>query len=99
MARAKSTTKTVTKLKYPDMFNVIFLNDDFTPMDFVISLLVEVFNKDLSQAQAITMAIHEDGKAVAGTFPHEIAEQKTSEAQIISRHNGHPLKITMEPVK
>jgi len=96
MARAKSSTKTKTKLAYPEMFNVIFLNDDYTPMDFVIQLLVEVFNKDIEEAKNITLNVHEKGRGVAGTYNYEIAEQKTQEAQIISRHNGHPLKIIME---
>lgn len=96
MAKAKSSTKTKTTLTYPDMFNVIFLNDDYTPMDFVIQLLVEVFNKDIEQAKNITLNVHEKGRGVAGTYNFEIAEQKTQEAQIISRHNGHPLKIIME---
>lgn len=96
MARAQQSTKNKTKLAYPDMFNVIFLNDNFTPMDFVIQLLVEVFDKDIEQAKDITLDIHEKGRGIAGTYNFEIAEQKTQESQIISRHNGHPLKIIME---
>jgi len=98
MARSKSSIKTKTVLKYPEKFNVIFLNDDYTPMDFVIQLLIEVFNKDIEKAKQITMQIHEKGRGIAGTFYFEVAEQKTNEAEIISRHNGHPLKVIMEPL-
>ncbi len=96
MARAKSKTIQKVELKYPDRFNVIILNDDFTPMDFVIKLLIEVFNKDINQAKDITVQIHEKGKAVAGTYNMEVAEQKVSEVTLISRHNNHPLKSIME---
>jgi ATP-dependent Clp protease adaptor protein ClpS len=76
----------------------VFLNDDFTPMEFVIQLLIEVFNKDISQAKDVTLAIHNDGRGVAGTYNFEIAEQKVHESTLLSRHHGHPLKIIMEKV-
>jgi len=96
MAQTKTEIRTQANVTYPNRYNVIFWNDDFTPMDFVIQLLVEVFNKSLEQASNITMEIHNNGKAVAGTYSKEIAEQKTHESSVITRHSGHPLSITCE---
>lgn len=98
MARSKTKTIQKVELKYPSRYKVIILNDDFTPMDFVIKLLIEVFNKNINQAKEITVGIHEKGKAVAGEFNMEIAEQKVSEVTLISRHHGHPLKSIMEEI-
>ncbi len=98
MAKTQTLTKTKVELKFPRRFNVILHNDDFTPMEFVIHLLVEIFNKNIDQAKDITLKIHNEGRAVAGTYSLEIAEQKVQEATIISRHSGHPLQISHEPV-
>jgi ATP-dependent Clp protease adaptor protein ClpS len=101
MAREQTRTKSKTKseILFPNRYNVIVLNDDFTPMEFVIQLLVEIFNRTLEEAKNITIEIHEDGRGIAGTYSHEIAEQKTSESVMISRHNGHPLKIITEKMQ
>lgn len=99
MSQAQQATRTVTEIKYPDRFNVVLINDDFTPMEFVIQLLVEVFNKTIEEAKEATVKVHEDGKAVAGSYGLEIAEQKQQEATIISRHHGHPLKVIIEKVE
>ena len=96
--QTKSGTTTSVRLQYPGKYNVIFHNDDFTPMEFVISLLVEVFDRSLEQAKDITIKIHETGQAVAGTYYYEIAEQKQQETVVVCRHNGHPLKVTLMEV-
>jgi|TARA_R110002074_G_scaffold35425_2_gene96631 ATP-dependent Clp protease adaptor protein ClpS len=96
MSTEQTSTKTTTTVAYPDRFNVIIFNDDFTPMDFVIQLLIEIFNRNLDEAKDITLTIHEKGQAIAGTYMHELAEQKLSEAIMTTRTQGHPLKITME---
>lgn len=98
MAQTKASTRERTKLSYPKQWNVIFMNDDYTPMEFVIQLLIEVFNKDLDKARQITMAIHEEGSAVAGTYNYEVAEQKVYESSTLARHSNHPLKIDMDEV-
>ena len=98
MAKAKSRTINKTELKYPDRFNVIILNDDFTPMDFVIKLIIEVFNKNIEQAKQLTIDIHDKGKAIVGSYNQEIGEQKVNEVTLISRHHGHPLKSSLEKV-
>tara|TARA_B100001105_G_C22386676_1_gene442291 strand:+ start:1114 stop:1320 length:207 start_codon:yes stop_codon:yes gene_type:complete len=68
-------------------------------MDFVIQLLVEIFNRSLTEAKGITMKVHEEGQGIAGTYSLEIAEQKCQETMMISRHNGHPLKIVVEKLQ
>jgi ATP-dependent Clp protease adaptor protein ClpS len=97
--QTQQQTRTVTEIKYPDRFNVVILNDDFTPMEFVIQLLIEVFNTNIEEAKEVTVKVHEDGKGVAGMYGLEIAEQKQQEATIISRHHGHPLKVIIEKVE
>lgn len=98
MAQTQVSTRTQTKIKYPNRYNVIFHNDDFTPMQFVIQLLVEIFDKNVEVAKDLTMQVHHDGAAIAGTYSKEVAEQKTLEANTVSRHHGYQLKITFEPV-
>lgn len=96
--QTETRTRNDTRLRYPDRYNVVLHNDDQTPMEFVIHLLVEVFNKNLQEAQAITQSVHENGKEIAGTYNHEIAKQKVHEATVIVRYHGHPLKITLERI-
>ena len=98
MANTQAATRTQVDVKYPQRYNVIFINDDFTPMAFVIHLLIDVFNKNIESAQEITQQIHERGSAVAGTYNLEVAEQKVHESVLVARHAGHPLEITYEPV-
>lgn len=98
MSKTQTQTKSVEKLKYPSRYNVVIYNDDFTPMEFVIQLLIEIFNKNIEDAKHITMQIHEEGKAIAGTYSFEIAEQKTSECLVITRYNGYQLKVVAEKV-
>ena len=88
--------KIKVSLQPPKMWKVIFLNDDHTPMDFVIALLVSVFRLDHSTAIDLTLKIHHEGSAVAGTYSYEIAEQKVSDATALARSNGHPLVTKLE---
>lgn len=99
MAKESTSTVSKTELKFPSRYNVVFVNDDYTPMDFVIQILIEIFNRSINEAKEITMQIHEDGKGVAGTYSHEVAEQKHAESVMISRHHGHPLKIIIEKMQ
>lgn len=87
---------TITSVKLPSLWKVIFHNDDATPMEFVIELLKIIFKHSEEQAKNITLEVHNTGSAVAGVYSHEIAEQKGIEATNIARHNGHPLIITIE---
>ncbi len=90
-------TEVTTKLKEPPLFNVIFLNDDKTSVDFVVAVMVEVFGKTVVEAAHLTQMIHEEGSAVVATLPYEIAEQKGTEVIRIAKQNAFPLKIKIEP--
>ena len=96
--QTQEATRTVTELKYPDRYNVVLINDDFTPMEFVIQLLIEIFNKSTVQAKEIMLDVHQHGKGTAGSYGYEIAEQKQQEALVVSRHHGHPLKVVLEKI-
>ncbi len=84
------------KIKEPSLYKVIFLNDDYTPIDFVVSLLIELFKHSEQTAQTITTRIHEEGSGVVGTYSYEIAEQKSLEATSLSKSNGFPLRVKIE---
>jgi len=88
--------KIKVSLQPPKMWKVIFLNDDQTPMEFVMELLTEVFKHNENDARNITLEIHNEGSAVVGIFTHEIAEQRGIECTHLARSNGFPLQITLE---
>ena len=97
MANIETQTKTTTSLKEPPMFKVIYLNDDKTAVEFVVSSLIEYFMYNESTAEQITMDIHESGSAVVAVLPYEIAEQKGIEVTLNARSEGYPLQIKLEP--
>jgi ATP-dependent Clp protease adaptor protein ClpS len=80
----------------PSDYNVIMLNDDATPMEWVIDLLQEIYRHSLTSAQDLMLAIHNDGSAIVGTYKYEIAEQKAVETVSVSRNNGFPLVCKVE---
>lgn len=88
--------KIKVSLQPPKMWKVVFLNDDHTPMEFVMELLTEIFKHTESDAKNITMEIHNEGSAIVGVYTHEIAEQKGIESTHLARSNGFPLQITVE---
>lgn len=85
-----------TEIQLPSLWKVIVLNDDHTPMDFVIELLTTLFKHDVESATQLTIDIHKNGSAVVGIYSYEIAEQLGLEATQISRLKGHPLQIQVE---
>jgi ATP-dependent Clp protease adaptor protein ClpS len=85
------------ELLNPGLYKVILQNDDHTPMDFVIALLVHIFKHTEDRAKEITMQVHEEGAGVAGIYPYEIAEQKALDATNMARLNGFPLITKVEP--
>jgi ATP-dependent Clp protease adaptor protein ClpS len=91
--------KIKVEIKEPSTYKVIFMNDDFTPMDFVVGLLVEIFRHSEKTAHDITMQIHEEGAGVVGEYSYEVAEQKALEATQLCKHNGFPLRIKLEENK
>lgn len=98
-----SQAGTVTKIQInhgiaePPMFKIIYLNDNATPMDFVISTLIENFDYTEQTAVQITHDIHESGSAVVAVLPYELAEQKGIEVTVQARNNNYPLQIKLEP--
>lgn len=86
------------KVKPPSLYRVILLNDDYTPMDFVILVLEKYFNKDRAAATEIMLNVHHKGSGVCGVFPHEVAETKVVHVTEFAREHEHPLQCTMEKV-
>ena len=87
------------KLEPPPNYAVVMLDDDFTPMDFVVLVLARLFNKTLDEAEAIMMDVHQKGKARAGCYTHEIAETRVAQVHEIAQDNEHPFQCVMEPVR
>ena len=87
------------KTKPPQMYNVVMLNDDYTPMEFVVVVIQEFFNKDRETATQIMLKIHLDGKAVCGIYSRDVASTKVEQVQEAARQAGHPLQCVSEPVE
>jgi ATP-dependent Clp protease adaptor protein ClpS len=90
-------TRTKKQTKKPPLYKVILHNDDFTPMEFVVDVLIKVFQKSESDAMAIMLHAHTRGYAVAGVYVHEIAEAKVKETLALARERQFPLLATLEP--
>lgn len=84
------------KLQEPPRYNVLLLNDDYTPMDFVIEVLNKFFNMDSDKATEIMLTVHYKGKALCGTYSAEIAETKVDQVSRFALEHQHPLRCTME---
>ncbi|MFC0685339.1 ATP-dependent Clp protease adapter ClpS [Novosphingobium clariflavum] len=89
-------TKTRAKPKKPSQFKVLMLNDDYTPMEFVVMVLKRFFHMDLEQATRVMLHVHQKGVGVCGIFPYEIAETKVNQVMDFARQNQHPLQCTLE---
>lgn len=92
-------TRPKPRLAKPSLYKVILLNDDFTPMDFVIHILIKFFRKSETEASRLTLQVHHQGSAVAGVYTHEVAETKVYLVNDYARKNEHPLKCIMEPAE
>ena len=88
--------ETKPKTKKPSMYNVLLLNDDYTPMEFVIIVLSKIFNKKQEEATQIMLHVHKKGVGVCGTFTYEVAESKCKSVMDMAKKNEHPLQCTME---
>ena len=97
MTDTATETETLTDLKIPSLWNVKILNDDFSPIEFVIGILVMVFKKSEPEALDMTLKVHEQGSAVAGTYTKDIAFTKIERALKLAESNGHPLRLVPEP--
>ncbi len=89
-------TKTRPKTKKPSMYRVLLLNDDYTPMEFVVDVLEGVFKKSHEEAVMIMLHVHQHGVGVCGVFTYEVAETKVAQVLDAARRNQHPLQCTME---
>ncbi len=89
-------TKTQSKPKKPSQYKVLLLNDDYTPMEFVVMVLKRFFGMDLDQATRVMLQVHQKGVGVCGIFPYEIAETKVNLVMDSARQNQHPLQCTLE---
>ncbi|GMR20054.1 MAG: ATP-dependent Clp protease adapter ClpS [Gammaproteobacteria bacterium] len=85
------------KLKRPALYKVILLNDDYTPMEFVVAVLERFFQKNREQATQIMLHVHTKGIGICGVFTHEIAETKVRQVLVFAGENNHPLQCAMEP--
>ncbi len=85
-----------TRTQRPPMYKVLMLNDDFTPMEFVVHVLERLFNMTHAQAIEIMLTVHRKGVAVVGVFSHEVAETKVAQVMELARRQQHPLQCTME---
>ena len=88
--------KDEVKAKRPSMWNVVFYNDDCTPMDFVVFVVTKIFHRSTEDAVALTMAVHTQGKGIAGTYTFEVAEQKQREVLLMAKIEEHPLRVEVE---
>ena len=91
--KGELSDKTRIKIREPKKYKVIMLNDDFTTMDFVVSILIDIFKKDPASAEQIMMFVHKNGKAVVGIYPYDIAVTKTDEALRRAKAAGFPFRM------
>ena len=89
-------TKTRAKPKKPSQYKVLLLNDDYTPMEFVVIVLKRFFRMDMEEATRVMLHVHQKGVGVCGIFPYEVAETKVNQVMDFARQNQHPLQCTLE---
>jgi ATP-dependent Clp protease adaptor protein ClpS len=93
----KEKVKTKLDMPPPHLYNVIYINDEITSMEFVVMSLQEVFNHSKENADDLCLKVHTDGSAIVAVLPYELAEQKGVEVTMLARNNGFPLLIRLEP--
>jgi ATP-dependent Clp protease adaptor protein ClpS len=91
-----TATRTRTRPKKPSQYKVLMLNDDYTPMEFVVMCLKRFFRMDLEQATRVMLHVHQKGVGVCGVYPYEVAETKVNQVMDFARENQHPLQCTLE---
>ncbi len=89
-------TKPKAKTKKPSMYKVLLLNDDYTPMEFVVYCLERFFHKSREEATRIMLHVHQRGIGICGVFSYEVAETKVTQVMDLARQNQHPLQCTLE---
>jgi len=91
-----TVVKTRPKTKKPSLYKVLMLNDDYTPMEFVVHVLERFFNKSREEATQIMLHVHRRGVGICGVFTYEVAETKVTQVIAFARQNQHPLQCTLE---
>ena len=94
----KTVEKTTEKIKEPEEYRVILLNDHYTTMDFVVEVLMMIFHKNLEDANRIMLDVHRKGKGVVGIYPWDIAATKAEQVHALAREHEFPLRCMVEPV-
>ncbi|HCK83204.1 MAG TPA: ATP-dependent Clp protease adapter ClpS [Hyphomonadaceae bacterium] len=89
-------TQTLTRTKKPSLYKVLLLNDDYTPMEFVVYVLERFFSKSREEATTIMLHVHQNGVGLCGVFSFEVAETKVTQVLDLAREHQHPLQCTME---
>jgi len=89
-------TRTRPKTKKPSMYKVLLLNDDYTPMEFVVHVLQKFFHKNSEDAARIMLHVHQNGVGICGVYPFDVAETKVTQVIDYARQNEHPLQATLE---
>ncbi len=97
VSETRTLTRETTKATTPKLWKVMLLNDDYTPMDFVVDVLTRVFRKSEDEAIQIMLQVHHAGAGLAGVYAFEIAETKIMQTEDLARSEGHPLQCTLEP--
>ena len=85
------------KYDRPKKYKVVMYNDDYTPMDFVVAVLMQVFHRPQDEAQSIMMSVHKSGKGIAGVYSKEIADMKVMECEQYAKAHQHPFLVELEP--
>ena len=96
MTDIQTLTKEKIKLDEPGMYDVVFLNDNITTMEFFVRVLKQIYGKTSEQAQNITQKIHQDGQGIVGSYVHEVAEQKGIETTLAARQENFPLQVKVK---
>jgi len=94
--RGETREKTRINIKEPKHYRVIMHNDDFTSMEFVVNVLIDIFHKDEIEAEHLMLMVHESGKAAVGTYPYDLAVTKVQVATARAREEGFPFRMTIE---
>ncbi|MDO8953601.1 MAG: ATP-dependent Clp protease adapter ClpS [Gammaproteobacteria bacterium] len=96
--KAKAKTRAKPAVRSPALYQVLLLNDDYTPMEFVVKLLIEIFTMSQIKANQVMLQIHHDGKGVGGIYTHDVAETKMMQVISHARSFGHPLMCQIEKI-
>ena len=94
-----ATVQTPARAAPPPMYQVVLLNDDYTPMEFVVSVLQKFFGKGIEEAERIMLQVHHEGRGVCGVYPRDIAASRIAQVAQYARARQHPLQCIMEPVE